>query len=129
MVRWFVIGGVALVALTVYALVDLFVTASNRLRAFPKPVWIAIIVILPLIGPLLWLFIGKNKPQKTVPPVAPDDDPRFLGGLAESAEERIKRLEEELRALDEEDTPGNDQPESGEAPESGDDTPPPPPRS
>ena len=129
MVRWLVIGGVALVALTVYALVDLFVTVSNRLRAFPKPVWIGIIVIMPLIGPLLWLFIGKNKPQKTFPPAAPDDDPRFLGGLAESTDKRIERLEEELRALDEEDTPGNDNPDSGEAPESGDDTPGTPPRS
>ena len=129
MVRWFVIGGVALVALTVYALVDLFITTSNRLRAFPKPVWIAIIVVLPLIGPLLWLFIGKNKPNRTVPPVAPDDDPRFLGGLSETAEDRINRLEEELRALDEEEQPGNKDsgPDSDTSDNSGDDTPPPAP--
>lgn len=117
MVRWLVIGGVALVALTVYALVDLFVTASNRLRAFPKPVWIAIIVVLPLIGPALWLIIGKSRPTRTTPPVAPDDDPRFLGGLGESAEERIKRLEEELRALDEEDNNPPDEADSGSAPD------------
>ena len=124
MVRWFVIGGVAVVALTVYALVDLFITASNRLRAFPKPVWIAIIVVLPVVGPLLWLFIGKNKPHRTTPPVAPDDDPRFLGGLGESAEERIRRLEEELRALDEEEPPTTDSSDSGDSDNSGDDTPP-----
>ena len=108
MVRWLVIGGVAVVALTVYALVDLFVTASNRLRAFPKPVWIAVIVVLPVIGPALWLFIGKNRPQQARSPIAPDDDPQFLGNLSESAEERIRRLEEELRALDEEDMSGDD---------------------
>ena len=106
MVRWFVIGGVAVLALTVYALVDLFVTASDRLRAFKKPVWIAVIVVLPVIGPVLWLAIGKNRPSRTTPPVAPDDDPGFLGNLAETAEERIKRLEEELRALDEEEQSG-----------------------
>lgn len=103
MVRWLVIGGVAVVALTIYALVDLFVTSKARLRAFPLPVWVAIIVVLPIIGPVLWLVIGKNKPTVTSVPIAPDDDPSFLSGARESAEERIQRLEEELRALDDED--------------------------
>jgi hypothetical protein len=102
MVRWLVIGGIATVALTVYALVDLFVTPAMKLRAFPKPVWIALIVVLPVIGPLLWLFIGKNRRAAVAGPKAPDDDPRFLGSIGESAEERIRRLEEELRRLDEE---------------------------
>ena len=123
MVRWLVIGGVAVVALTIYALVDLFVTTKSRLRAFPLPVWVGIIVVLPIIGPVLWLIIGKNKPPQSTPPSAPDDDPRFLGGLAESAEERIQRLEDELRALDEEDGP-----DSGSDNETGDDTPPASPR-
>lgn len=123
MVRWLVIGGVAVVALTIYALVDLFVTARTRLRAFPLPVWVGIIIVLPIIGPALWLFIGKNKPLQNSPPAAPDDDPRFLGDIGESAEERIERLEQELRALDEED-PGSD----NRGTESGDDTPPSPPQ-
>lgn len=110
MVRWLVIGGIAAVAFTVYALVDLFVTANNRLRAFPKPVWIAIIVVLPVIGPLLWLTVGKNRVFKSRGPLAPDDDPRFLGSLGESAEERIRRLEEELRQLEDDDSQDGDQP-------------------
>ena len=112
MVRWLVIGGIAAVALTVYALVDLFITASNRLRAFPKPVWIALIVVLPVIGPVLWLTVGKNRTIKRRGPIAPDDDPRFLGSLGESAEERIKRLEEELRQLEEDDNPDSDKPDT-----------------
>ena len=106
MVRWLVIGGVAAVALTIYALVDLSVTQATRLRAFPKPVWIALIVVLPVIGPILWLTIGKNR-RATTKPKAPDDDPNFLGTLGESADERIQRLEEELRKLDEEDDSGD----------------------
>jgi hypothetical protein len=105
LVRWLVIGGVAVLALTVYALVDLFVTQSARVRAFPKPVWIAVIVVLPLLGPILWLFVGKNRriPKQTTP-MFPDDDMGFLGRIdRESAEDRIRRLEEELRQLDEED--------------------------
>ena len=106
MVRWLVIGGVAAVALTIYALVDLFVTQASRLRAFPKPVWIALIIVLPVIGPVLWLTIGKNRPSQTTPR-APDDDPTFLGTIGESADERIRRLEEELRKLDDEDDSGD----------------------
>jgi hypothetical protein len=105
LVRWLVIGGVALIALTVYALVDLFVTQANRVRSFPKPVWIALIVVLPLVGPLLWLLVGKTKkPSLQTGPMFADDDQGFLNRIdRESAEERIRRLEEELRQLDEED--------------------------
>jgi hypothetical protein len=124
MVRWLVIGGVAVVALTIYALVDLFLTAKTRLRAFPLPVWAGIIVILPVIGPGLWLLIGKNKLSPPTAPSAPDDDLQFLGGIGESAEERIERLEQELRALDEEEDQGSDT----AADESDDDTPPASPR-
>ena len=107
--RWLVIGGVAVLALTVYALVDLFVTQATRVRAFPKPVWIAVIVVLPLLGPILWLFVGKNRrmPKQTTP-MFPDDDMGFLGRIdRESAEDRIRRLEEELRQLDEEEIGGD----------------------
>jgi hypothetical protein len=122
MVRWIVIGAVGVVAFTIYALVDLFMTHNPRVRAFPKPVWIAVVVALPVIGPILWLVVGKSKPR---PPRrmaggrAPDDDPSFLGSIdAESADERIRRLEEELRKLDDEDD-SSDQPD--------DDSPPPKP--
>jgi hypothetical protein len=130
LVRWLVIGGVAVLALTVYALVDLFVTQTARVRAFPKPVWIAVIVVLPLLGPILWLFVGKNRGMsKQTAPMFPDDDMGFLGRIdRESAEDRIRRLEEELRQLDEEDLDGdtgkkkskNNKKSDGEAPSDGD---------
>ena len=124
MVRWLVIGGFALIALTVFALVDLFVTGAQRVRAFAKPVWIALIVALPLVGPLLWLFVGKNRQRHTTAPMFADDDPKFLRNVdRESAEERIRRLEEELRKLDEE---GGEFPPSGsvDSPDSPDRRPP-----
>jgi hypothetical protein len=127
MVRWIVIGAVGVVAFTIYALVDLFMTHTPRVRAFPKPIWIIVIVALPVIGPLLWLFVGKAKNRRFKPGSgagrAPDDDPRFLGNLdREGSDERIRRLEEELRKLDEEvekDTPSPNSDASSE----GDDTP------
>ena len=112
MVRWLVIAGVAAIAFTIYALVDVVMTQAPRIRAFPKAVWIALIVVLPVIGPVLWLLIGKSKPSRSKPTNtrrAPDDDPSFLGTIdGESSDERIKRLEEELRALDEEDQPSDE---------------------
>ena len=109
MVRWIVIGSVAAVAFTVYALVDLFMTQNPRVRAFPKPVWIAVVVALPIIGPVLWLTVGKGRkgpPKRPAAGRAPDDDPGFLGSIdRESSDERIRRLEEELRKLDEEENP------------------------
>ena len=114
MVRWLVIGGVAAVAFTIYALVDLFMTHAPKVRAFPKPVWIVVVVALPVIGPALWLLVGKAKPGSASSPTsrkAPDDDPSFLGSIdTESSDDRIKRLEEELRKLDDEDSgPEDDQ--------------------
>ena len=127
LVRWLVIGGVAVLALTVYALVDLFVTQAARVRAFPKPVWIAVIVALPILGPILWLFVGKNRriPKQTTP-MFPDDDMGFLGRIdRESAEDRIRRLEDELRQLDEDDLgqdkPGKKKPKKKKSDEGGDD--------
>ena len=109
MVRWIVIGSVAAVAFTVYALVDLFMTQNPRVRAFPKPLWIAVVVALPIIGPTLWLLVGKARKgpsKRRTAGRAPDDDPSFLGSIdTESSDERIRRLEEELRKLDEEDNP------------------------
>jgi hypothetical protein len=61
------------------------------------------------LGPILWLFVGKNRgmPKQTTP-MFPDDDMGFLGRIdRESAEDRIRRLEEELRQLDEEDLGGD----------------------
>lgn len=120
MVRWIVIGAVGVVAFTIYALVDLFMTNGPRVRAFPKPVWIAIVVALPVIGPALWLLVGKSKPgsaKKYAGGRAPDDDPYFLGSLdTESSDDRIRRLEEELRKLDEEEN--KDSPDQPEAPPS-----------
>jgi hypothetical protein len=122
MVRWIVIGSVGAIAFTVYALVDLSMTQAPRVRAFSKPAWIAIIVAIPLIGPLLWLLIGKSKrtgPRRAPGRSSPDDNPSFLGALErESSDERIRRLEEELKALD------DDQPDSADNPDDQDPKPP-----
>lgn len=77
---------VALVLL-VYAFFDLYSTPRQNVQYLPKWAWF-LLVLVPVAGPLLWLFFGATKQQR--PPnsrpqrggaVGPDDDPDFLRGL------------------------------------------------
>lgn len=104
MARALLIAGVAAAFFMVYAVVDCVVTASERVRGIPKALWILVILLLPVVGGILWLVIGKDRaagyPSRRR--LGPDDDPKFLGRLGESAarEERIRQLEQELAELD-----------------------------
>lgn len=54
-------GTVLVLAVTFYALLDAVLTDAGGVRHLPKPAWIAIIVLLPLIGPLVWLALGRDR--------------------------------------------------------------------
>lgn len=109
----------ALLALAfwVYSIVDCALQPPTRHRGVSKPVWMLIVLLLPIVGGILWFVIGRPTRPPSAPPLfrAPDDDPTFLGSLGSRAEqdERIRRLEEELAALDDEDSEPGDQPEDG----------------
>jgi hypothetical protein len=98
---WLIIGFVALI-FWVYTIVDCAVQPATRHRAVSKPAWIAIVVLLPVLGGVLWLAIGRTRPSTVASRRAPDDDPEFLGRLGSMSDqdERIRRLEEELAQLD-----------------------------
>jgi hypothetical protein len=102
--RLFVIIFVVALALIVFAVVDVILTESRRVRALNKPIWVAIIIVVPIIGALLWFLLGKERKDRGGEPrqVAPDDDPNFLRNLRrdEEQDERIRRLEQELAELD-----------------------------
>lgn len=107
MVRFLIIGIVIAVAFTLYALVDAAMTDGARARGVSKPVWVVLIVLLPVIGGILWFMIGKG----TTParrPKAPDDDPRFAGTRMSSddLDGHMRDLEDRLRELDDEVFPG-----------------------
>lgn len=76
---------VALVLL-VYAFFDLYATPRNQVRHLPKILWFAV-VLIPIAGPLAWLFLGSSQTQQPSKPhgghgvQGPDDDPDFLRGL------------------------------------------------
>ena len=99
---------VVAVVIDVFALIDLRYLDRARVRAFSKPVWAIIIIVVPVIGAALWFFLGRGPKSRVLPrSVAPDDDPEFLRKLGDNSEQedRIRRLEQGLADLD------DDQPE------------------
>lgn len=110
MVRFAIIGVVVGVALVLYALVDAAMSDPARARGVSKPVWVVMIVLLPVIGALLWLIIGKSRGPMPTAVRPPDDDPRFTATRLSSAEldAHVEELEARLRELDDEVFPGVD---------------------
>lgn len=105
MSRLFVIVPLIVLALDVFAIVDVILIDQRRVRAMPKFVWIILIVLIPVVGVALWFFTGRESPTASggqLRTVAPDDDPSFLKNLRrdEEQDERIRRLEQELAELD-----------------------------
>jgi hypothetical protein len=86
-------------AFWVVSFVDCAMQPPTRHRGASKKVWI-LITIIPVIGGLLWWTIGRAKPGQMPSgsmPIAPDDDPAFGQRVAE---DRIRKLEDEIALLD-----------------------------
>lgn len=110
MARVLVFAALAAVVLTVFAVVDCALTERPRVRVLPKWAWIPIALLLPVVGPLLWLLVGRAsaRPQPVRRVIGPDDDPAFLKSRAvrheqrapEADDARWRELEQELANLD-----------------------------
>jgi hypothetical protein len=109
MARVLVFAVIAATVLTVFAIVDCALTERRRVRALPKWAWILIALLLPVIGPLLWLIVGRGSARKRpiVRVIGPDDDPDFLKPTGRTAasvrpvdDARWRELEQELANLD-----------------------------
>lgn len=105
MVRGLLILALVATAFWVFTIVDCAVQPATRHRGVSKPVWVLIVVLLPVLGGILWLIVGRVRASAVAARRAPDDDPEFLGtiGTMSDQDERIRRLEEELAQLDAED--------------------------
>jgi hypothetical protein len=106
MPRVLLILGLVAIAFWVFTIVDCAAQPPTRHRGVSKPVWLLIVVLLPVLGGILWLVVGRmRKSAVAAARRAPDDDPDFLGriGSISDQDERIRRLEEELAQLDAED--------------------------
>lgn len=99
--------------LAVYALIDCLQADPAEVRGPRRPVWIALILLIPVIGPISWLVSRRGMPRPgrrqarrpPAPPLAPDDNPEFLRQLKdidEQHEELLSNWEADLRRREEE---------------------------
>jgi hypothetical protein len=94
-----------IVAVYVYSFIDLATSPGNQVRVMPRPVWLLVMLVVPVVGVVAWFIFGRPVAQHrgggggglnlrrprpssgpTGPsrgPVAPDDDPDFLHKLDE----------------------------------------------
>lgn len=77
---------IAVVALTIFATVEVAQADPKHVRLMPRWLWAFAVIVVPVIGPLAWLILGR--PLRPGPqddyrnvPRPPDDDPDFLRGL------------------------------------------------
>lgn len=100
MVRIFIGLGVVALGLLIYCAVECIQTPKHRVRVLSKTAWLAIILLLPLIGGGLWMAFGRARRQPQAPqrsgPRAPDDDPDFLRKVEIQRRQR-QRAEENRR--------------------------------
>lgn len=114
--------GVLLVALWIYCIFDVVSTDEALMRNMPKVLWLIVVIVLPSVGAVAWLLLGRPvgaglRPGDTSPhrprpapqrPLAPDDDPSFLARLDDETrrlrawEDDLRRREEDLRREDDE---------------------------
>ena len=112
----------ALLVLWIFCILDVISTEEVLCRNLPKYFWLIIVIILPDVGSIAWLLLGRPvgagfrlgsqigvyKPQKRA--IGPEDSPDFIASIErkrlESWEQELRRREEELRRKqDEGDSP------------------------
>ncbi|GAB6901156.1 PLDc N-terminal domain-containing protein [Kineosporia succinea] len=76
----------AAIGVTVYAAIDCLQSSDDDIRTLPKPLWLLLIVALPLLGGMIWILFGRqsspgNQPPRRLRSTGPDDDPDFLRNL------------------------------------------------
>ena len=125
------IGGglvaLAILALWIYCIFDVIATSDALVRNLPKVLWLLIVVLLPTVGSIAWLLLGRPEkagfapgdssyraepsggrwgparppaPRRPSGILAPDDDPEFLARLDERTR-RLQEWEDDLKRRDE----------------------------
>ena len=95
-----VLPWLVVIGLTIYTLVDCAQSQDDAVRSLPKLVWVLLILVFPVVGPIAWLIAGRPERPRNQrrygprgpgapggpshpprPPRGPDDDPDFLRRL------------------------------------------------
>ena len=100
--------------LAVYSVVDVVQSERRLLRPLGRVGWLAVVLLVPIVGPLVWIFTGRMRESaapagRVGPPagfsrehrvLAPEDDPEFLQQMREldaAHEQLLKQWEDDLR--------------------------------
>jgi len=133
----FGLGGVILLFLFVYAIVDIISTDESVIRNLPKFGWLLVVILVPALGALLWFMLGRPTgtslrpgstgtignyrprhppaPRRSLPPApkGPEDSPDFIAKLGDQQrrlnawEEDLRRREDELRRREQGEEPAS----------------------
>ncbi|MFI1989472.1 PLD nuclease N-terminal domain-containing protein [Actinoplanes sp. NPDC020271] len=96
---------VAAVALVLLILALIGSLSAERVHALPRALWVLIVVLVPLAGPIAYFLWGRPVDRTARRPAArpssPDDDPEFLRSMNTEQSRRDRELlaqwERELR--------------------------------
>lgn len=110
--------------LVVFCLIDSVQADERRIRNLPKWAWVALIILLPVMGAIFWLIAGRPLrnsagPELPAPsnraagpsayerprPKGPDDDPEFLRSLKRrntEHEDLLRKWQEDLKRREDE---------------------------
>jgi hypothetical protein len=103
MVRLFVFLAAVQLVLLVLGLISAI--SAERVRAMPRLLWILVILLIPVLGPIAYFFFGRPLPppeqgrpvRRTAPrPTSPDDDPDFLRSMNTEQSRRDRELLDKL---------------------------------
>jgi hypothetical protein len=100
MVRLFILLAAVQLILMILALISCLSADRIRVRNAPRAVWVLLIVLIPLIGPLAYFVWGRPLPppseggqlRRSPRPASPDDDPDFLRSMDTEQSRRDREM-------------------------------------
>lgn len=101
-----------ILCLWAYAVFDVIRTDEAAMRNMPKVLWLLVVALIPPVGPIAWLALGRpegvaaSHPTRTrpAPPpraLGPEDSPDFMLRAGDEVR-RLRKWEEDLRRREEE---------------------------
>lgn len=118
MIKLELVFGVLVFVVWVYTLIEVLSTPGAVMRALPKPAWVVVVLLFPLLGSAAWFVLGRPEARHTGPRGAyeratpaypeydrpgraaatdPERDEEFLRQVRARAEEQRTRHELERR--------------------------------
>ena len=87
-----IVGPVVLAAL------DVMRTSEQDLPHFPQTVWLAVVIFIPILGPVAWVLTGRPPAALRLGPATTgghEDDEAFMRHIRARAEDERRRYEAE----------------------------------